>query len=169
MARIKENIIMKSLLKTNFRLLVAIMSLLPMTLLTSCKVTSKESNTSLASLSPEDNATLSEPTEQLPVEEKIEGFSEVCYLERYPEVKQMWVTEDGKSAVSHYLQNGQFENRIPGCDPSPVQNFNDACYLEKNPDVAEIWVNNEKRIPVEHYILYGRNENREISCSAENL
>lgn len=145
-------------------------------LLSSCKVTSKvasvtsslgseeNNSTSLDPQTPDSVALPDNPSSTAPVVEKVEGFSEACYLERYPDVKQIWVEGDMKSAVSHYIQFGKNENRIIGCDPVPVSQFDERCYLEKNPDVAEIWVNQYQRIPVEHYILFGRSENRRATC-----
>lgn len=44
-------------------------------------------------------------------------FDEECYLARYPDVADKWVSNGGV-AIDHWLKYGKSENRIPGCVPA---------------------------------------------------
>lgn len=158
-------------MKSVFKLSIQFMPIIFITMLSSCK--SKYGNGDLISDTTNDSASIIDPSPVMPIAEppaenselqKVEGFNEACYLERYPDVASIWVQGESLPAVLHYINFGKNENRIPGCDPSPVNSFDEQCYLQNNLDVQQIWVNQEKRPAVEHYILFGRSENRKFSC-----
>ncbi len=48
---------------------------------------------------------------EIPAPSTTGTFNESCYLQRYPDVRLNW---KGR-AIDHWTQNGQRENRIPGC------------------------------------------------------
>ncbi len=91
-------------------------------------------------------------------------FNESCYLQRYPDVRLNWKA----SALEHWTQNGQRENRIPGCGggiqaapaPSNTGTFNESCYLQRYPDVRLNW----KASALEHWTQKGQLENRIPGC-----
>jgi len=80
-------------------------------------------------------------------------FDEECYLQQNPKLR-----EQGKDAVTHYLERGGFN----GKDPSAA--FSSRSYPQRNPEVAAAKIN-----PRVHYLRIGRAEGRSMNPLADDI
>ncbi len=89
------------------------------------------------------------------------------YLKCNSDVRRAVYNGSVRSGYDHYIQYGQYENRIIDgrCEAYDAPGwFNDSCYLRNNPDVAAAVRKGDLRSGWHHYVLYGRTEGRNFSC-----
>ena len=77
------------------------------------------------------------------------------YLEKYPDLRKAFGSNNYSAAIDHWVRHGAAEGRQGSPD------FDSRFYLSNNPDVAKAYGADNYRGAVEHYLKYGRAEGRE--------
>ena len=90
------------------------------------------------------------------------GFDEQDYLARYPDVKQLIMSNKHQTAVEHFVTSGVFERRL-------ANSFSvaDEWYKKRNPDVWQSIKKNQFKSAPEHYFTSGAHEGRAPSPESE--
>ncbi len=94
-------------------------------------------------------------------------YGESQYLKCNPDVQQAVYRGQFHSGYDHYMQHGQFENRLTdgGCFASDAPFwFFEYGYLRCNPDVRAAVYQGQFVSGWHHYRLYGQFENRRLQC-----